>query len=132
MAVATADRLRFLWLEVTGRCQLRCRHCYADSGPYGGHGSMTAADWLRVLDEAVGLGVRNVQFIGGEPTLHPDLPQLVRHALGRGLGVEVYSNLARPLSEKLWALFEMPGVSLATSYYSPDAHTHEAITRGTA
>jgi hypothetical protein len=26
--------------------------------------------------------VSDVQFIGGEPTLHPDLPELVRHALG--------------------------------------------------
>ncbi|MCU1287698.1 MAG: hypothetical protein JWO13_4048, partial [Acidobacteriales bacterium] len=32
MAVATAERLRFLWLEITGRCQLRCRHCYSESG----------------------------------------------------------------------------------------------------
>lgn len=30
--------LRFLWLEITGRCQLACAHCYADSGPTGTHG----------------------------------------------------------------------------------------------
>jgi hypothetical protein len=91
---------------------------------------MTAADWRRVLEEAAELGVRNVQFIGGEPTLYPELPELVRHALFFGLGVEVYSNLARPLSEELWALFALPGVRLATSYYAADAHTHEEITLG--
>jgi MoaA/NifB/PqqE/SkfB family radical SAM enzyme len=47
----------FLWLEVTGRCQLACRQCYADSGPSGTHGLMTRADWVRVLDEAAVLGV---------------------------------------------------------------------------
>src|SRR6266700_3531611 len=130
MAVATADRLRFLWLEVTGRCQLRCRHCYAESGPDGNHGSMTATDWRRVLDEAAELGVNDVQLIGGEPTLHPDLPDLVRHALRLGLAVEVYSNLARPMPDTLWSVFELPGVRLATSYYSADATMHDWITKG--
>ena len=36
--------LSFMWLELTGKCQLACGHCYADSGPAGTHGTMTAAD----------------------------------------------------------------------------------------
>ena len=57
--------LRFVWLEITGRCQLQCKHCYAGSGPAGTHGRMTTGDWRRVIDEAAELGVRWVQFIGG-------------------------------------------------------------------
>jgi radical SAM protein with 4Fe4S-binding SPASM domain len=127
MAVATAEQLRFLWLEITGRCQLRCRHCYSESGPDKGHGCMTTDDWRRVLDEAAELDVSDVQFIGGEPTLHPDLAELVQHALGRALAVEVYSNLVR-VTDTLWDVFQRPGVRLATSYYSPDAAQHDAIT----
>lgn len=52
----------FLWLEITGRCQLACVHCYAESGPAGSHGLMTKADWLRVLDEAAEIGVEMVQI----------------------------------------------------------------------
>jgi MoaA/NifB/PqqE/SkfB family radical SAM enzyme len=63
--------LSFVWLKVTGKCQLRCTHCYAESGPSGTHGKMGTANWLRVIDQTVGLGVKTVQFIGGEPTLHP-------------------------------------------------------------
>jgi MoaA/NifB/PqqE/SkfB family radical SAM enzyme len=74
--------LRFAWLEITGKCQLSCAHCYAESGPTGTHGAMSGADWHRVIDQAADLGVRMVQFIGGEPTLHPDLPELVDHACG--------------------------------------------------
>jgi MoaA/NifB/PqqE/SkfB family radical SAM enzyme len=129
MAAQTAshEALSFLWLEVTGRCSLRCEHCYASSGAHGTHGTMTAADWHRLLDEAAGLGVRDVQFIGGEPTLYPALSDLVRHALDRGLTVEIYSNLVR-VTDPLWDMFEQPGVRLATSYYSPDAGQHDAIT----
>jgi sulfatase maturation enzyme AslB (radical SAM superfamily) len=121
--------LRFLWLEVTGRCNLTCRHCYADSGPDGTHGLMTTADWLRVIGQAAALGTRAVQFVGGEPTLHPDLPEFVGHALGKGLAVEVYSNLVA-VSQRLWAVFRQPGVSLATSWYSDDPAEHQQITGG--
>ncbi|WP_134046516.1 radical SAM/SPASM domain-containing protein [Amycolatopsis arida] len=114
-------------MEITGRCQLECRHCYAESGPGGTHGAMTTTDWVRVLDQAAELGVEMVQFIGGEPTLHPDLPRLVRHALGRGLAVEVFSNLVH-VTEPLWEVFSEPGVSVATSYYSDDPARHAAIT----
>src|SRR6266568_1143984 len=117
----------FLWLEITGRCQLECRMCYADSGPVGTHGSMSNPDWMRVIDEAADMGVRTVQFIGGEPTLHPALPDLIRHALSRALAVEVFSNLVH-VTDELWAVFSQPGVSLATSYFSDDPDQHNAIT----
>lgn len=117
----------FVWLEITGRCQLECVHCYAESGPSGTHGSMTGADWLRVIDQAAELGVGTVQFIGGEPTLHPDLPALVRHARAAGMEVEVFSNLVH-VTPGLWETFSQPGVRLACSYYSDVPGQHAAIT----
>ncbi|MFE5847914.1 radical SAM protein [Streptomyces niveus] len=65
-ALAAPLRLRFLALEITGRCQLTCSsHCYAEAGPTRGHGSMTLADWLKIIDEAAALGTETVQLIGG-------------------------------------------------------------------
>ncbi|MFF1640643.1 radical SAM protein [Streptomyces sp. NPDC058246] len=127
-APATPTRLTFLELEITSRCQLTCSsHCYAQAGPTKGHGTMTAQDWRRVIDEAAGLGVETVQFIGGEPTMHPDFTELVAHALAAGLGVQVFSNLYRVRREN-WELFAHPKVSLGTSYYSDDPAEHDEIT----
>jgi len=120
-------RTSFLWLELTGACQLACAHCYAQSGPSGTHGSMSRADWERVIDQAAAMRVEMVQFIGGEPTLHPDLSRLIERALACGLEVEVFTNLVR-VTEPLWAVFAQPGVSLATSYYSDDPDQHAAVT----
>lgn len=97
----------FMWLEVTGTCQLQCVHCYADSGPDGSHVSMTARDWRRVIDEAAGIGVKLVQFVGGEPTLYQELPKLIGHALDAGVQVEVFSNLVH-VTPTLWDAFERP------------------------
>jgi MoaA/NifB/PqqE/SkfB family radical SAM enzyme len=88
---------------------------------------MRTADWLRVIDQAAGLGVKTVQFIGGEPTLHPGFTTLVGHALGRRLLVEVFSNLVH-VTDGLWEVFSQPGISLATSYYSDQPEQHAAIT----
>lgn len=89
-------QIRSLALEITGQCQNTCAsHCYAKSGPHGSHGTMRREDWFALLDQAAGLGVAMVQYIGGEPTLHPHLPQLIDHALSLGMRVEVFSNLVR-------------------------------------
>ncbi|HEY3956046.1 MAG TPA: radical SAM/SPASM domain-containing protein [Streptosporangiaceae bacterium] len=117
----------FLWLEITGKCQLACEHCYAGSSPAGTHGTMTPADWRDAITAAASAETSMVQFIGGEPTLHPDLPSLASHALACGLNVEVYSNLVH-VPDRLWEVFTQPGVSLATSWYTDDPAQHRQIT----
>jgi MoaA/NifB/PqqE/SkfB family radical SAM enzyme len=121
------DVTSFLELEITGFCQLRCKHCYTDSSPESDHGTMTADDWERVIDDAHALSVDTVQFIGGEPTLHPELRRLVCYALGKELKVDVYTNLVH-VTPELWELFALPGVSLGTSWYSADSDRHADVT----
>lgn len=119
--------LHSLALDLTRACQAKCDHCYNSSSPAGTAGEMTRADWLSVLDQAAAMGLRQVQFIGGEPTMHPDLPDLIDHALDHGLQVEVFSNLIH-IRASLWPVLRHRGVVLATSYYSDSAIEHEAIT----
>jgi MoaA/NifB/PqqE/SkfB family radical SAM enzyme len=121
----------FLWLEITGKCNLECVHCYADSSPAGSlYGEMSVADWIHVIDDAAAAGCRQLQFIGGEPTLHPGLDTMIRHARELNFDlVEVYTN-ATALTERRLAFFQEMGVSIATSFYSFNARTHETITKG--
>lgn len=120
--------LRFLSLEITGRCQLSCPPlCYAKSGPTRDHGSMTEDDWNRIIDEAVALGVEYIQIIGGEPLLHPAFVRMVQRGIDRGLRIRVYSNLVR-VRAMHWRLFEHPNVSLATTYHSTVAAEHDEVT----
>ncbi|MER7045812.1 radical SAM protein [Streptomyces jumonjinensis] len=119
--------LGFAWLEVTGFCNLECTHCYADSSPKGTHGTMTPGDWKSAIDQLADLGTESIQFIGGEPCLYPHLAELIAHARGRRIGVEVYSNLTH-VSDSLWTCFTEHRVDLATSYYSDQAAEHDAVT----
>lgn len=116
-----------IWLDVTRKCQLTCTHCYNASGPDGDHGTMTVQDWLHTVDQAATASVGHVQLIGGEPLLYPHTQEIAEHALGRGMGVEVYSNLVH-VPSAWWELLQRPGMSLATSYYSADPDRHNAMT----
>jgi radical SAM protein with 4Fe4S-binding SPASM domain len=89
---------------------------------------MTTDDWKRVIDQGRELGVTMVQFIGGEPTRHPHFAELVDHTVGRGVQVEVFSNLVA-VPEAMWQVLSRPRVRLATSYYSDQANEHELITQ---
>ncbi|WP_246150090.1 radical SAM protein [Streptomyces qinzhouensis] len=123
--------LRFLSLEITSRCRLTCpSHCYAQAGPTAGHGTMTTDNWLRIIDEAATLGTTTLQLIGGEPTLHPDFTQLVRHAVEAGLLVRIYSNLVR-VREQHWQILQHPNVQVATTVHSDDPAEHDTITART-
>ncbi|WP_308217129.1 radical SAM protein [Streptomyces noursei] len=128
LVAKTPEKLRFLELEITKRCQLTCgEHCFVQAGPTQGHGTMSTDDWKRVISEAAALGTETIQLIGGEPTLHPDFAELVNHSLAEGLKVIVYSNLYR-VRDAHWPLFERPGVSLATSYYADTDAGHDQVT----
>jgi MoaA/NifB/PqqE/SkfB family radical SAM enzyme len=125
-SIATV-KVERIWAELTGNCQLECIHCYAQSGPSGSHGKMTAKQWMRVIDDAQSLGASLVQFIGGEPTMHPQFPAILRHAIHTGVEVEVYTNLVH-VTDEVWDLLTGPKVSLAFSYYSKNAAWHNAVT----
>lgn len=121
------DPVWFLELEVTTACQLKCRHCYNSSSPAGTHGTMTRGDWEHLLDSAPAAGVRRVQLIGGEPSMHPHFLPLAHHALSVGLELQVFSNLYC-VTPALWALYREPRVTLATSYYSDRPELHDQVT----
>ncbi|MCL6297880.1 radical SAM protein [Streptomyces kronopolitis] len=125
--MAASTLLKFAWLEVTGFCNESCDHCYADSSPQGTHGTMTVEDWKRTIDQLSGMGVTDVQFIGGEPTLYPHLRELINYAHVAGLAIEVFSNLTH-IKDHLWDAFTEFDIKLATSYYSASAQDHDKVT----
>ena len=76
-------------LEMTHRCPLQCPYCSNPVDMERAGNELTTDEWKKVLSELSEIGVLQVHFSGGEPTVRKDLVELVRHATDVGL----YSNL---------------------------------------
>ena len=70
-------------LAITYKCNNNCSHCY-NARPRG-LPSLSLEDWKRVIARVWDLRIPHIVFTGGEPTLHPDLPEMV--AFAEELGV---------------------------------------------
>ena len=90
-------------LEVTRRCDLRCRFCFADGGAAGEDPPRAALEDA-IRDIAARCGRPLLQLSGGEPTLRDDLPELVRCARDAGCAyVQVNTNGLRLAREPDYA-----------------------------
>jgi radical SAM protein with 4Fe4S-binding SPASM domain len=78
----------------TTRCNRSCDFCFNRSLPETE--DMPFAAFRRMIDMAASAGVRVLDIIGGEPTLHRDLPAMIERASSKGLGVNISSNGSDP------------------------------------
>lgn len=119
---------RLLFVELTGKCNENCRHCYAQASP-----TVTAQlSWETVnqlLGDARELGFTRVQFTGGDPLISPHIEKAIRRADNLGFpDIEVFTN-ALALHAQLLELFVEKKVSVAVSLYSHRSDVHDAITQ---
>jgi MoaA/NifB/PqqE/SkfB family radical SAM enzyme len=120
------DGFDTLFVELVGRCNERCLHCYAESSPTV-DAALDRATCESIVDDGVELGFRRIQFTGGDPLLCTFLPDLVARA-SRYETREIYTN-GLALDAELLDRLAPHRPSFAFSYYSHDAATHDAITR---
>ncbi len=83
---------RNIFFHILTACNLSCSHCYINPDQHGSRTlpRETIEKWLELF---VSAGKKsNVIFLGGEPTLHPDLPAVVARAKALGYFVTVDSN----------------------------------------
>ena len=66
-------------LALTYDCNNDCPHCYNEADRLA-MGLMSAGQWKQVIDRLHDVGIPHFIFTGGEATLHPDLPEIIRHA----------------------------------------------------
>jgi hypothetical protein len=88
----TTDRLRLASVEITQRCNNRCSYCDQPKAEW----DMPVARFTVLLDDLAREGVEAVALGGGEPTLHPALPDLLTAAHRWRLRAGLTTNARNP------------------------------------
>ena len=122
-------------VAITYKCNLRCTFCYAGCNcttqPVEDGRVMNFREICTVLDRLWHQGkVPSVSFTGGEPTLHKQLPELIEHAKGLGMRVNLITNGTRVDAAMAKRL---AGAGLDSAQVSLEGVTpemHDLVTRG--
>ncbi len=79
-------------ISCSNRCNLKCIYCYAGNERKR-EGELDLNEQKQILSQAAELGAKTVVICGdGEPSIDPNLPQIVMHAKTLGLSTIVVSN----------------------------------------
>ncbi|MFH1857481.1 MAG: radical SAM protein [Candidatus Omnitrophota bacterium] len=119
-------------LELTFRCNLRCRHCYVNrpvSEAAAKKEELTFKELRRILDEAVDCGLLNLLLTGGEPFLRPDFKTIYRYCQKRGIAVVLGTNGTLITDELANFLAQHPPHHVEFSLYGATQETYETVTR---
>jgi radical SAM protein with 4Fe4S-binding SPASM domain len=117
----------FAWIEVTRKCNLSCTFCYEGSNPYCSE-RMSVDQFKLVMNNLIDVGIKKIQFIGGEPTiLKEDLKTMIKLAREHFDFIEVYSNGVL-INEDWCKFFKEHDIHVALSIHSYDANQHDQVT----
>ncbi len=78
--------------NVTARCNLACRHCYAFSETPSVSGDLSTTEGMTLIDNLRGFGSPVILFSGGEPLVRADLADLAEHAVSKGMRAVISTN----------------------------------------
>ena len=114
-------------LALTYGCNNSCSHCYNEPGRLD-MASMDRDGWQSVLDKLAGVGVPHIIFTGGEATLHPELPEIVRYSDSLGQITGLNTNGRRIAKQGYMQTLADAGLShVQVTLSSHRAELHDAV-----
>jgi radical SAM protein with 4Fe4S-binding SPASM domain len=110
--------------DFTHKCNLKCTHCYSDSGGIREE-ELTTSEAKAVVDQLADAGVTALAFSGGEPLTRSDFFEVARHAADRGMYISLATNGTLLTKENVRKLKEAKVNYVDISIDGATAKTHD-------
>jgi 12,18-didecarboxysiroheme deacetylase len=88
----SADKKPVVVWNVTRACNLKCMHCYAHAVSRSREKELSTEQAKTMIDDLAQFGVPVLLFSGGEPLVRPDLVELARYAVAKGMRAVISTN----------------------------------------
>lgn len=120
-------QLRSLHIEITGKCNERCVHCYI---PHNKKiNDMESEMFYDIIEQAIDLKLLHITISGGEPMLHNSFIEFIKKCKELNLSVSVLSNLTLLTDEIIQEIKDYPLLGIQVSLYSMNPDIHDEITQ---
>ena len=106
-------------------CNQQCVHCYAAGQAQSEEAELDTESWKKILDRCREIGIPQVTFTGGEPTMRDDLFDLISHA--RWFISRLNTNGIKLTPEYCAKLREAELDSVQITFYSCDPKVHNML-----
>lgn len=118
-----------LWVEITSRCNLKCRLCVNKDIPPSLKGDMDFDLYKKIINEAAGNVYDINLFHRGEPLLHPKLIPIISYAKSRGIKTRIHTNatLLNPELSKKIILSSLDLISFSFDGYTKETYEKNRI-----
>ena len=107
------------------QCNQKCVHCYAAGQPGADEPELGTAEWKQIIDKCRAIGVPQVTFTGGEPTMREDLFELIEYA--KWFITRLNTNGVKLTPEYCEGLKCASLDSLQITFYSCDPEVHNKL-----
>ncbi len=107
----------------TRTCNLKCEHCYAQSDGHR-YDQLSTEEAKVMIDDLAAFGAPVLLFSGGEPTMRPDLLELMHYAKSKGMRVVISTN-GTLITPELAKQFAEVGLSYVGVSFDGDPETHD-------
>jgi len=106
-------------------CNQKCVHCYAAGQIHSEEQELSTEDWKRIIDKCRAVGITQLTFTGGEPTMREDLVELIEYAAW--FVTRLNTNGIKLTPEFCEQLKKASLDSMQITFYSDDEEVHNKL-----
>jgi len=112
-------------IEITSKCNLRCKYCYFFDNPNPTYEDLPVNEWINFFKELGECNVMDVTLVGGEPFIRKDLPEIINGIIENRMRFSILSN-GSLINDSIAAFIEKTGycdqVQISLDGSSPETH----------
>jgi len=94
-------------IGVTDKCNCKCKHCsfFGEMHKSKNKKTLTKEEMKKVINNCIDLGITVINFVGGEPLINKDLPELIKYIDKNKAVSSIFTNgwflkeFAKPLKD---------------------------------
>ncbi|TGY95051.1 radical SAM protein [Petralouisia muris] len=118
-------KLQGVYIELTSKCNLRCLHCYNESGSL--RGMLGIAEFNNILDSLQEGEDTAVTLSGGEPLLHPSIWTFIEELDKKNFGKKLMITNATLITPQIAKQLKNHQISIQISLNGSCAETHDKL-----